>query len=78
MAAEDVTAAIQEIFEKMPKHLNPESAVGVDAVVQFNLTGNGGANYFVEIKDGAAVVTEGDHPNPNMSMKPRPPSTPNC
>jgi putative sterol carrier protein len=68
MAAEGVAAAIQEIFEEMPKHLNPDSAAGVDAVVQFNLTGNGGGNYFVEIRDGAAVVTEGEHPSPNMSM----------
>lgn len=60
--------AIKEIFSQMPKQLNADAAKGMNSVMQFNLTGDGGGNYFVEIKDGAAKVGEGSHPSPHMTM----------
>jgi hypothetical protein len=36
----------------------------MNSVIQFNLTGEGGGNYYVEIKDGTAKVTEGSHASP--------------
>jgi putative sterol carrier protein len=40
----------------------------MNSVIQFNLSGDGGGNYYVEIKDGTAKVSEGTHPSPNMTM----------
>jgi len=40
----------------------------MNAVIQFNLTGDGGGNYYVTIKDGTCTVSEGTHQSPNMTM----------
>jgi len=66
--AEDVAAAVQQIFEEMPRRLNPASAKGIDAVVQFHLTGGAGGSYFIVIKDGKGVVHTGKHGKPVLSM----------
>ena len=60
--------AIKEIFSQMPAQINPDAAKGMNSVIQFNLSGEGGGNYYVEIKDGTAKVTEGSHASPNMMM----------
>ena len=60
--------AIKDIFSNMPGQINPDAAKGMNSVIQFNLSGEGGGNYYVEIKDGAATVTEGTHAQPNMTM----------
>ena len=62
--ADDVKA----IFAGMPAGLNPDAAKGMNAVIQFNLTGDGGGNYHVVINDGACSVVEGTHASPNMTM----------
>ena len=60
--------AIKEIFSQMPHQINADAAKGMNSVIQFNLSGDGGGNYYVEIKDGTAKVTEGSHASPNMTM----------
>jgi putative sterol carrier protein len=62
--ADDVKA----IFAAMPAQLNPDAAKGMNSVIQFNLSGDGGGTYHVAIKDGAATVAEGAHASPNMTM----------
>ncbi len=62
--ADDVKA----IFAAMPAQLNPDAAKGMNSVIQFNLSGDGGGTYHVAIKDGVATVSEGAHASPNMTM----------
>ena len=57
-----------EIFKEMPANLNADAAKGMNSVIQFNLSGDGGGNYHVIIKDGACSVAEGSHASPNMTM----------
>ena len=64
----DTAAAVKEIFTQMSANLNPDAAKGMNSVIQFNLTGDGGGNYHVVIKDGTAQVNEGSHASPNMTM----------
>lgn len=64
----DTGAAVKDIFNQMPANLNADAAKGMNSVIQFNLTGEGGGNYYVEIKDGTCNVTEGSHASPNMTM----------
>jgi putative sterol carrier protein len=52
----------------MPGRLNPQAAQGVDCVIQFDLTGDGGGQYHCRVKDGAATVSQGPHPSPNMTF----------
>ncbi len=63
-----VAEQVKQIFEAMPQNLNADAAKGMNAVIQFNLTGDGGGNYYVTIKDGTCTVTEGTAPSPNMTM----------
>ena len=60
--------SVQEIFTAMPGRLNPQAAQGLDCVIQYDLTGDGGGQYHSTIKDGAATVTPGPHPSPNMTV----------
>jgi putative sterol carrier protein len=62
--ADDVKA----IFSAMPQQFNADAAKGMNSVIQFNLTGDGGGQYHVAIKDGACTVGEGAHASPNMTM----------
>jgi putative sterol carrier protein len=64
----DTAAAVKEIFSQMPANINADSAKGMNSVIQFNLSGDGGGNYYVEIKEGTASVQEGTHASPNMTM----------
>ena len=54
--------SVQEIFAAMPGRLNPQAAQGLDCVIQYDLTGDGGGQYHSTIKDGAATVTPGPAP----------------
>ncbi len=66
--ADDVAAAVREIFNLMPSQLNTDIAKGMNSVIQFNLTGDGGGQWFVTIADGACHVTEGLNEQANMTM----------
>jgi putative sterol carrier protein len=62
----DVT--VQQIFDEMPKNLNADAAKGMNAVIQFNLTGDGGGQYHCSIKEGTCAVEKGTHASPNMTL----------
>ena len=59
---------IKAIFDAMPAQINADAAKGMNSTIQFKLTGDGGGDYYVEIKDGTAKVTQGTAPSPNMTM----------
>ncbi|MFD0917813.1 SCP2 sterol-binding domain-containing protein [Pseudahrensia aquimaris] len=60
---------IQQIIDAMPERFDPHAADGVDAVLQFNLTGEEARNFYAIIKDGACTLKIGQHGSPTMSMK---------
>jgi putative sterol carrier protein len=64
----DLAASVKEIFDNMPNRFNADAAKGVDAVIQFKLTGDGGGDYHVVVKDGACSVAAGAHAAPKMTM----------
>lgn len=59
---------IKAIFDAMPTQINADAAKGMNSTIQFKLTGDGGGDYYVEIKDGTAKVSQGTHASPNMTM----------
>ena len=59
---------VKGIFSAMPGNFNADAAKGMDAVIQFNLSGDGGGTYHIVIKDGACTVGEGAHASPKMTM----------
>ena len=59
---------VREVFEVMPKRFNPDAAQGMDAVLQFDITGDGGGTWVLLIRNGACQVREEIHENPNLSL----------
>lgn len=59
-------ATIQEAFEAMSSRFNSSAAAGVDAIYQFNISGDGGGNYWVQVADQAMNLNEGEHEEPSL------------
>ncbi len=59
---------VKEVFNKMPDAFNPSAAQGMDAVFQFEITGEGGGSWHVIVKDGACTVGEGPHGSPSVTL----------
>ena len=57
-----------DIFKEMPNQLDANAAKGVNATIQFNLSGDNGGQWYVAIKEGTAEVSKGTAPSANMTM----------
>jgi len=64
----DTDAKIRKLMANMPEAFNPAKAAGVDAVIQYNLTGEGGSQWQSKIADGVCTVEEGVAENPTMTI----------
>lgn len=62
----DVT--VEKLMSRMPKAFIPEKAVGVDAVIQYHLSGEEAGDWIIRIKDGACSVEQGVYENPSMTL----------
>lgn len=51
--------SVRERFDSLEQRFLPDKAKGVDVKLQFNLTGEGGGEWYVVIKDGKIKVTKG-------------------
>jgi putative sterol carrier protein len=49
----------KQIFDELPNRFNAANAAGWNTTIQFNLSGDKGGNYIVDVKDGACSVREG-------------------
>lgn len=59
---------VKKLIENHPKAFQPEAAEGVDAVIQYVLTGEEGGNYIINIHDGACTTDEGLAETPSMTL----------
>ena len=59
-----VTAA--EFFAALPSRFDPSAAAGVSAVIQFELSGDGGGTWHSVIADGRCSVGDGAHSDPTL------------
>ncbi len=60
--------SVKELIFNHEKAFRPEKAAGVEAVIQYHLTGEEGGDYIITIKDGACTVSEGTAENPTMTL----------
>lgn len=60
--------SIQDAFEKLPSAFQPEQAKGISAVVQFLISGQGGGEWGVTIKDGTCNVVAGKVTAPTLTV----------
>jgi NAD(P)-dependent dehydrogenase (short-subunit alcohol dehydrogenase family)/putative sterol carrier protein len=59
---------VAAIFESMGQHFQPAAAAGVDVVFQFHITGPGGGDWQVVVKDGGCTVASGVHASPTTTL----------
>jgi putative sterol carrier protein len=59
---------IARLMDLMPKAFLPDKAAGVEAVVQYHLTGEQGGDWVVTIHDGACNVAQGNTQAPNLTL----------
>ena len=59
---------VKELVFNHEKAFLPEKAVGVNAVIQYKLTGDQAGDYIVKIADGACQVEEGEAESPTMTL----------
>jgi NAD(P)-dependent dehydrogenase (short-subunit alcohol dehydrogenase family)/uncharacterized OB-fold protein/putative sterol carrier protein len=65
----DPESSITAIFDRMPELFQPDAAAGVDVVFQFNISGTGGGDWIVIVKENACSVEAGQHDNPVTTLK---------
>ena len=68
MMDEHKEKTVEDFFQLLPGKFDPESAEGMDAVYQFDLSGAQGGQYYLQINDGACQVTRGSHPEPHVTL----------
>ena len=61
-------ATVQESFAAMPGRFRPDKASGTSAVIQYDISGDGGGIWNAVIKDGACTVNQGAATNPNLTL----------
>jgi putative sterol carrier protein len=59
---------VKETIEKMPVVFDANAAKGLNAVFQFNITGDGGGQWNLTVKDGTCELQEGLHAAPTVSL----------
>jgi len=63
------TNTVQGVFERMGESFQAEAAGGVDVVFQFNISGSGGGDWHVTVKDGTCIVESGVDSKPTTTLK---------
>jgi 3-hydroxy-3-methylglutaryl CoA synthase/NAD(P)-dependent dehydrogenase (short-subunit alcohol dehydrogenase family)/putative sterol carrier protein len=62
-------ADVKGIFAKMPEAFQPDKAAGKEVVFQFSISGPGGGDWVVAVKDGTCKVGAGKTEKPTTTIK---------
>lgn len=60
--------SLKEIFEGMVKSFKAEEAKGWKTLIQYNITGEGGGKFYIEVKDKRCSLGEGEAKNPKLTI----------
>jgi putative sterol carrier protein len=61
--------SVTAVFEGMSGTFRPDAAKGVDVVFQFCISGEGGGDWMVTVKDGSCKIESGVHAKPTTTIK---------
>ena len=59
---------MEQLVKNHEKAFKSEAAEGVDAVIQYKLTGEEAGDYIITIKDSACTTAKGEAENPTMTL----------
>lgn len=57
-----------QAFEAMIENFDAQAAEGLDAVFQWEIVGDGGGVWHIQVADGKAALSEGRHDAPTVSQ----------
>ena len=60
---------VKETFDQMPSRFRPDRAGATNAVIQYEVSGEGGGAWHAVIKDGTCTVNEGAATGPNLTIQ---------
>jgi putative sterol carrier protein len=63
-----VADSVQEFFSDLGSRFKPDKAAGLNAVYQFDITGDAGGQWHADIADGTCTVSAGEAPNPSITI----------
>jgi putative sterol carrier protein len=64
----DAPTSCKQAFDMMPTRFNKEAAKGLNAVYQFDLSGDGGGKWHVTINNDSCQVNEGAAASPSITI----------
>ncbi len=59
---------LQTLMQQAVNAFQPQKAAGVDAKIQFHITGNQGGDWVASIQNQKLSVDPGTTPNPNLTL----------
>jgi putative sterol carrier protein len=62
-------ANVAELFERMPGAFLAEKAGNLNATVQFDLSGEGGGQWYAQVANGQCNVEKGTTANPTATIR---------
>jgi len=66
MADKDAAQVFEDISSKLTA--NPDNVAGINAVYQFNITGDNGGEWYVDLTGDAPAVSSGAHDSANCTV----------
>lgn len=60
---------IASIFPQMAENFIPEKAEGINATIQFELSGDNGGNFWLQVADGKCEAGTGSAESPKMTLR---------
>jgi len=64
-----MAASVKQYFDAMPAAFLKDKAAKLNATYQFDLSGEGGGKWLVQIQNGQLEVSEGEKPNPDVTIR---------
>ncbi|HVN54888.1 MAG TPA: SCP2 sterol-binding domain-containing protein [Anaerolineaceae bacterium] len=61
--------SVQDWLDEVPAHFIPENSTGMDVVIQLDLTGEQGGDWYITIQNQQVHVTKGVASNPKLTVK---------
>jgi putative sterol carrier protein len=58
---------VNGILDSMPQHFNPDAAAGLDAIFQFDISGEEAGQWHLVVKEQQCQIVEGSHDGPNVT-----------
>jgi len=62
-------ATVKDTFDAMPGRFRSDKAAGTSAVIQYDVSGEGGGTWHAVIKDGTCTVKTGPATSPNLALQ---------